>query len=174
MKPNLALIGFMGVGKSTIGRLCARRLEYSFRDTDSTITSRFGRSIAEIFAEDGESEFRRLEREVVAELAVMSKVVISTGGGVPLDELNVNCLKANCKLVLLTASATSILRRVGDARTRPLLKDSPDREKQVLEMLEYRMPIYMNVADFVVDTSNRPPFQIVQEILRQFRYSTNR
>ena len=168
MRPNLALIGFMGVGKSTIGRLCARRLGYGFRDTDFAISLRMGRTIPDIFASLGEAEFRAIEREIVAELAAMPRTVISTGGGVVLDPLNVDVLRAHGRVVWLRATPEVILRRVGDARARPLLAGEGDRSQRVLEMLEERTPIYNAAADYSVDTNDRPPYQIVQEIIRHF------
>src|SRR5947207_704151 len=123
---NLALIGFMGTGKTTVGRLCAAQLGYDFYDSDTVIEARAGCSIARFFAEHGEAAFRQREREVIAELAAMPGRVIAAGGGAALDPDNMGCLRATGLVVLLTASPEAILSRVGNAQTRPLLAGAPD------------------------------------------------
>src|ERR1041385_4027110 len=108
---NLVLIGFMGSGKSTIGRECARILGYRFRDSDTLIERRAGKSVQDIFAEQGEPEFRKMEASAIVELASMSSIVISTGGGAILDSSNVTALRNTGIVVLLWADPDSIVGR---------------------------------------------------------------
>ena len=132
---NLVLIGFMGTGKTTIGRLCAERLGYRFRDSDTEIESRIGCSIAQYFSQKGEAAFREIEREVIAELAEESDQVISTGGGVVLDPENAMRLREGGWVVLLQATPDAILARVGDTRSRPLLANAADPLARIEELL---------------------------------------
>src|SRR5882672_301557 len=96
---NLALIGFMGTGKTSVGRLVAEQLHFEFLDTDELIHTRTGRTIADIFSKDGESAFRQLERQVVDEISARSKTVISTGGGLPTNPENLAKLKSHALVV---------------------------------------------------------------------------
>src|SRR5215469_12581399 len=105
---NLALIGFMGTGKTSAGRLAADQLHFAFLDTDEIIQSRAGRTISDIFATNGEPAFRALERDVVGELAGRTRTVISTGGGLPADPVNFASLKAHALVVCLWASPGKI------------------------------------------------------------------
>ena len=105
---NLALIGFMGTGKTSVGRLIAEQLNFDFIDTDEIILASTGRSIADIFAKDGEPAFRALEQKVVAELTTRAKTVISTGGGLPADPANLASLKNHSLVVCLWSSPEKI------------------------------------------------------------------
>ncbi len=117
---NLALIGFMGTGKSSVGRLVADTLHFTFLDTDHVIEARAGLTICEIFQRQGEAAFRDLERRIVAELARRKKTVISTGGGLPVNEANLVSLKTHALVVCLWASPEKIFERVHDHSHRPL------------------------------------------------------
>lgn len=162
---NLALIGFMGVGKSTIGRLLADNLGYNYCDTDQLIQHTARKTIARIFAEDGEAAFRKIERSVIAEVSSLDRQVISTGGGAALDIENVNNLRKSCTIFLLIARAHEILRRVGDTRSRPLLADTIDPKARIEELLTERMPRYAAAADYMIITSGKHPADICAEIL---------
>lgn len=162
---NLVLIGFMGCGKTTLGRLCAAHLGYTFRDIDHIIEAEAGCSVAELFARVGESQFRQKEREVIADLCVTSGLVIATGGGAVLDPLNRENLRRNGLVVLLHASPDLILRRVGNARTRPLLANAPDPRARIEELLEQRLPLYRAAAHCQVDTNGRSSRDVVQQIM---------
>src|ERR1035437_2323508 len=109
---NVALIGFMGAGKTSVGRLVAENLGFEFLDTDELIQSRAGRTIADIFAKEGEPAFRALEKQVVQELSARKKTVISTGGGLPTDPENLAALKSYALVVCLWASPEKIWERV--------------------------------------------------------------
>src|SRR5258708_24341074 len=109
---NIALVGFMGTGKSSVGRLIAGQLRFNFLDTDEMIESRAGKTVSKIFAEDGEAAFRKLEREVVVELSSRTKTVIATGGGVAANESNLASLKEHALVVCLWASPEKIWERV--------------------------------------------------------------
>src|SRR5438093_619115 len=122
---NLALIGFMGTGKSSVGRLVATQLHYDFVDTDELIEQRMGKTIAQIFAQEGEASFREKERQLVAEMVAWRRKVISTGGGLPAIEANLASLKEHSLVVCLWASPESIWERVRHQTHRPLLQD-PD------------------------------------------------
>ncbi|MDW8396422.1 MAG: bifunctional shikimate kinase/3-dehydroquinate synthase, partial [Anaerolineae bacterium] len=155
---NLILAGFMGVGKSTVGRLCAEKLGFEFVDTDEVLAAREGLSVAEIFAKRGEAYFRARERELVAELQSRTRCVIATGGGMVVDDDNRRALLASGIGVCLTASPEAILARVGGeraARTRPLLR-AEDVRARIAELLRVRAPKYADFA-YHVDTTQLAP-----------------
>ncbi|MCC6849716.1 MAG: shikimate kinase [Deltaproteobacteria bacterium] len=158
----VVLMGFMGTGKSEVGRRLAQRLGRSFVDTDHAIEERAGKRVAAIFADDGEAAFRRLEREAVADAASRGGVVIAVGGGAVLDPENVRRLRDSGVLVHLTARPEIIVRRVGDGGGRPLLRDDP--RAAVTRLLAERGPAYAAVADVTIDTSERNAGQVVEEI----------
>jgi len=158
----IVLMGFMGTGKSEVGRRLAQRFGRAFVDTDQLVEERAGKRVAAIFAEDGEPAFRALEREAVAEAAARGAVVVAVGGGAVLDPENVRVLRAAGVLVHLTARPDAILRRVGDAASRPLLRDDP--HGTVTQLLAERGPAYEAAADVTVDTSEHSADEVVQEI----------
>lgn len=166
---SVALIGFMGTGKTTVGKRLARRLGYRFLDSDSEIEHRAGCTIRTLFLEQGEAEFRRLESETVAALAVQPEQVLSTGGGTVLDAGNARLLRTHCLVVWLTAAPGVILKRVGSAETRPLLAEVPDPLTRIRQLLEARAPLYADAAHLHIDTTDRKPEAIVEEIVQLYR-----
>ncbi len=160
---NVVLTGFMGTGKTTVGRLLAERLGYEFVDTDQLIEQRHG-SIPEIFRESGEGEFRRLERVVANELAERRHLVISTGGRLLLDALNAARLTATGEVFCLTASVDTILDRVASddpAVERPLLAGG-DARARITELLAERAEAYARFEQ--LDTEGRAPAELAAEI----------
>ena len=121
---NIALIGFMGTGKSSVGQLAATQLHFTFLDTDHVIEARAGKTISEIFAEQGEPAFRELERKILGELVARKRTVISTGGGLPANPENLASLKTHSLVVCLWASPEKIWERVRNQTHRPLLKEA--------------------------------------------------
>ena len=146
---NIVLTGFMGTGKSTIGKLLAEELKKDFIDTDLFIERRYGKSIPQIFEEEGEERFRELEANVIKEIAKRKNAVISCGGGVVLNPVNVERLRKKGRIVLLTASLEDIMKRISEDRKRPLL-----RKYKIETLLKLREPIYFSVADFIVNTTD--------------------
>ncbi len=164
---NLALVGFMGTGKTSAGRLVAELLRFEFLDTDELIQHRTGRTIADIFAQNGEPAFRALERQIVGELAERTKTVISTGGGLPTNLENLAALKTHALVVCLWASPEKIWERVRNQSHRPLLHD-PDPQKKIRELLEIRAPFYRQ-ADVLINTDLRSFREVAQQIVLQFK-----
>ena len=162
---SVALIGFMGTGKTTVGKRLARRLGYRFVDSDAEIERRTGASVRTIFLEQGEPAFRSLESETIAALAVQPDQVISTGGGTVLQPNNAKLLRSNCLVVWLTASPGVILKRVGTAETRPLLADAFDPLARIRQLLEARSRLYEAAAHLRVDTTDRRPEAVAEEIV---------
>lgn len=142
---NLVLVGFMGTGKSAVGRLLAERLGREFVDLDALIESSAGCPIPRIFAEEGEAGFRKREREAVRQVASRTGLVVATGGGVVLDPDNVRDLGTGGDVVCLTATPATILARVGSDRNRPLLQGG-DPLVRIKELLAKRAPAYAAVA----------------------------
>lgn len=172
---NVVLIGFMGTGKTSTGRLLAGRLGWSFVDVDRKIERESGLTVAEIFARDGEEKFRQRERDTIARVARYKRAVIATGGGVVLDPVNMARLRATGVIVCLTATVAVILERTGRRNTRPLLA-RPDREEVVTRLLAERAELYA-AADFVLDTSELSSHQAAEKIivfLRQGGYIRGR
>ena len=162
---NVALIGFMAAGKSTVGRILADRLGYRFVDTDEEIVRRTGLEIAEIFVSKGETVFRALEKRVVAEASASENTVIACGGGVVLDHGNLDALRCTSRLVLLTASVDETMDRVKGDGSRPLLNVG-DREKAVTARLKERTPLYLKAADAIVDTSGLTQKEVADRVIQ--------
>ena len=163
--PNLILIGPMGAGKSTIGRLLAAELSRDFHDSDHEIQARCGADIPWIFDVEGEAGFRLREEQVIDDLTVLTGVVIATGGGAVLKEENRRRLRERGTVIYLFTTVEQQLKRVAKDRNRPLLQ-RPDREQVLRDMFELRDPLYRATADIVVRTDRRSPRAVVNEILR--------
>lgn len=162
---NIALFGFMAVGKTTIGKLLAQKLGYSFIDMDDEIEKQTGTKITTIFQTQGEQAFREIEKKVTKQLAQRDKHIIACGGGAVLNPENVKNLRHNTTLILLTASVNETVNRTKDDETRPLL-NVKDRENRINELIHARMPRYLEVADFIVDTTDETPENIVNIIVK--------
>jgi len=168
---NLALIGFMGAGKTSVGRLVAEQLHFDYLDSDELIQSRTGRSITEIFKTDGEPAFRALERQVVEELSNRARTVISTGGGLPVNPANLASLKTHALVVCLWASPEKIWERVKGQTHRPLLND-PDPQKKIRDLLATREQFYKQ-ADVLVNTDIRSVREVALHVVHQFRLDSS-
>jgi len=160
---NVVLLGFMGTGKTTVGEIIAARTDLSFVDMDDMIEERAGKSIDRIFAEEGESHFREMERQLVIDLAGQEGLVIGAGGGVVLNADNVRDFSETGLVVCLTASTDVILARVSKESHRPLLEGGEKAEK-IVSILESRKELY-GAIPFQVDTSDLTPDQVVEVIV---------
>ncbi|MCG3115657.1 MAG: shikimate kinase [Candidatus Manganitrophus sp. SA1] len=163
---NIVLLGFMGTGKSAVGRRLATAFRYQFIDTDQEIEEKTHKRVADIFSEQGEEAFRRLESEAVIGLAERTGCVISTGGGIVLDSKNLDLLQKNGILVLLRCRPEVIFKRVQKrAGQRPLLQKA-DPLSEIKRLLAEREPFYRR-ADITLDTSDMNLDDVVQQIKRK-------
>lgn len=162
MSKNIVLLGFMGTGKTRVAQQLAKDLGREFVEMDSIIENREGITINEIFATKGESYFRKVESEVVKELAERGVLVISAGGGVVLNSDNIEKLQENGILICLDAEPEEILRRVGKEKRRPLLNvDDPLRK--IKELLSFRKPYYDKIK-IHIDTTGKSIEDVVKEV----------
>jgi shikimate kinase len=165
---NVYLVGPMGVGKTTIGKILADELNLVFIDTDREIELRTGADIPWIFDVEGEEGFRVRESRVLADLSNSVGRVLATGGGIVLDPANREIIKKSGFCVYLTANLEQLVSRVGQGKKRPLLQQGSPRS--VLEkVLKLRDPLYRDVATWVVKTDARPPRQVASEIVSLIR-----
>jgi shikimate kinase len=162
-RPTLVLVGPPGAGKTTVGRVLARRLAVDFTDVDAIIVERAGKTIADMFVHDGEDAFRALEREVVAEALVRTEGVLALGGGSVLAAQTRERLRGH-RVVLLTVGVTDGLRRTGMSTARPLLAGVNPRAT-FKALLDARAPLYREVATFEVDTVRRSANQVARAVL---------
>ena len=168
MRPinNLTLIGFMGTGKSSVGRLVAESLHFDYLDTDQVVEFRAHKSINQIFQQDGEPSFREWERVVVEELTRRKRTVISTGGGLPASQANLDSLKTHSLVVCLWASPETIYDRVREHNHRPLLAQA-DPQAKIRELLAVREPFYRQ-ADVLINTERRSVREVAVQVIHQF------
>ena len=164
----LTLIGYRATGKTTLARLVAERLGWPWADSDDEIERRAGKSIARIFAEDGEPAFRDLEAHAIADLCRRDRLVLATGGGAPLRSESRRAMREAGKVVWLRAEPLAILARLADDnrsadRRPPLSEEGPLRE--TVQMLAARTPIYEELADMVIDTDVGKPDKLAEEII---------
>lgn len=161
---NLILVGPMGAGKSTIGRLLAKELHLPFKDSDKEIEVRTGADIPWIFDVEGEAGFREREQAVIADLCQEDGLVLATGGGAILRQANREALRAGGRVVYLHTSVEQQLERTARDRNRPLLRTA--NPGQVLsDLMAIRDPLYREIADVIIETDQRPPRMVVQEVL---------
>jgi shikimate kinase/3-dehydroquinate synthase len=165
-KNNIFVVGLMGAGKTTIGRILARKLGMRFIDSDHEIEARTGASIPWIFEIEGEQSFRKREAEVIRELTAQQGIVLATGGGAVLSEESRRHLKARGTVIYLRANVTSIISRTSHDKNRPLLQTA-DPRRRLEELAAQREPLYQEVADMVIDTGRPNVQSMVQTILTQ-------
>ncbi len=163
---NLALIGFMGAGKSTVGRLVARQIGFTFIDTDEFIENRTGHRIADIFAQWGEAEFRAIERQVLEDLVSRRDLVLATGGGLVCQPGNLDLLKSTSLVVCLWASSETIWDRVHHQTHRPLLQVH-DPRAEISRLLDLREPHYRK-ADILVNSGLRSLREVAAHVAHHF------
>ncbi len=156
----------MGTGKSSVGRLIAQTIHFTFLDTDQVIVAWAGKPVAEIFAQDGEPAFREWERRAVEDLTHRRKTVVATGGGLPANEANLASLKTHSLVVCLWASPEAILERTEGHTHRPLL-NGPDPLAKIRELLAVRAPYYRQ-ADVLVNTERRTLREVAAQVMHQF------
>lgn len=161
---NIFLIGFMGVGKSTVSDYLSKILASPQVEMDQVIVNKEHMSINKIFEEYGEEYFRNCETNLLIELQKKNNQIVSCGGGVAMREINVREMKKNGRIVLLTASPETILERVKDSDERPLLRGRKNTE-YISELMEIRRPKYRAAADIIVDTDHKNVEEIAEEIV---------
>ena len=164
---NIVLVGMMGAGKTTVGRLLARRLKRTFYDSDQEIERRCGVRIPVIFDIEGEPGFRARETQVIAELCALERIVLATGGGAVLAEENRRRLAAG-SVVYLHARPGYLWQRVRHDRNRPLLV-TPDPQKTLEDLYEKRDPLYREIADLVLDTGRHSALSLAKEIVSRLK-----
>ena len=163
---NLYLVGMMGAGKTTVGRLLARRLKLRFIDCDHEIERRCGVAVPLIFDIEGEAGFRARETQALRELTALQNVVLATGGGAVLDPVNRRRLAAHGTVVYLCAQPEALYERVKHDRNRPLLA-AGDPLTRLRELFIVRDPLYREVADLIVDTGHQSVQVLARSILDQ-------
>lgn len=170
IKDSIALIGFMATGKSTVGKALKEYLgkDYKFIETDQLIIEMTGKPIHNIFSENGETKFREYEIEACRKSAKLKKTIISCGGGIVLNEVNIENLKKTCYIVLLTASPKEIYNRVmkDGKETRPVI-DKEDPMKEIERALKQREPYYKASAEIVINTTDKTIDEILSEIIEK-------
>lgn len=169
MKTSIALIGFMGTGKTAVGKALAEKLGKEFFELDLLIEKKSGKTIPAIFKEDGEISFREFEIEVVKEVSQQRNAVIACGGGVILNKINIDRLRKEAVIVYLTASPRVILRRISrDTDERPLLAVA-NPALTIKDLLRFRRPFYERAADVTVNTSGLDIDSVVRQITAKIK-----
>ncbi|HAK88377.1 MAG TPA: shikimate kinase [Nitrospiraceae bacterium] len=164
---NIVLTGFMGTGKTEVGRILAQKLGYTLVDADTEIEKEQKTTITEIFKQYGEPKFREIESGVIKRLSEMEKAVISTGGGAVLKQENMDNLRKRGVIFCLTASPETILERTSINNDRPLLQVENPLQK-IKELLEFRRPYYEK-ADIMIDTEDKSPMEVAEEIIEKVK-----
>lgn len=161
---NIILIGFMGAGKTSVGKEYALKYQKSFLDTDQLLEQKAGMKIPQIFEQHGEAHFRMLETEVLRDLLLSCRAsVLSVGGGLPVKEENRRLLKQLGTVIYLQTDADTVLERLKGFKNRPLLKGN-DRREKILQLMEARSGIYSEAADYEIQTVGRTVVQVAEEI----------
>lgn len=163
--PSVFLVGPMGAGKSTIGRLLSAELKLDFYDSDKVIEERCGANIPWIFDMEGEAGFREREEQVIDELTQMGGIVLATGGGVIMREANRRHLSARGTVVYLCTSVEQQLARTAKDKNRPLLQTA-NPEAVLRDLFSKRDPLYREVADIIIETDQRNPRWVIHELKR--------
>ncbi len=166
MKTNIVLIGFMGAGKTEVGKILAARLGRKLVEMDRLIAEWVGKPIARIFDEDGEVAFRELEITITREVARGRNLVVACGGGVVLNMINIDRLREQGRVIYLHASPEIILKRVSGSTERPLM-NTPDRAQRIKGLMVFRKPFYERAADMTIDTSRLSINTVAERVIRK-------
>ena len=167
-KKNIAFVGFMATGKSTVAKIVSEKADLPLIDLDAEIECKAGTKIKEIFENEGEETFRRMEMAEIRRITPDSRAIIACGGGAVLNEKNRTSLKNNCIVVWLWAGAESILKRVGNNGDRPLLNEMRE-ESAVKELLDARLPLYACCSDLVIRSEGTGPEEIARKVYEESR-----
>jgi shikimate kinase len=168
---NIVLIGFMAVGKTTVGKILSDKLDFKFIDTDEVIENKCNKTIQNIFAEFGEEYFRKIESDVVKIASNWTDTVISCGGGTPKNPDNVHCLEKNGMIICLEADVDAICKRVDiSSCIRPILYN---KSKNEIEDLMLKRQKYYDVAQYFLDTSDMTPDEVADIIIEYYRKETD-
>jgi shikimate kinase len=167
MTKNVVLIGLMGSGKTTVGKLLAQDLDKDFIDTDELIENQLQKSINDVFQLDGEQYFRKVESEIIKKVSLTTNKVISTGGGSVENVDNLDNLKGNGIVFYLKTSPEELFNRIKNDTNRPLLKN--DDPLDILKKLLAKREEFYNLADFIIDTSGKQICEIVNEIKENYK-----
>jgi len=162
---NIVLTGFMGTGKSTVGKEVSERLNREFLDTDKIIEKDEGRTISEIFKENGEIYFRQLEKELVKEIAEKSNLVIATGGGMLLNQDNLSLMSRTGYIFYLYADIDRLINRIGNGKNRPMATEK--NRDEIIKLYESRVDCY-NILPNRIDTTGRQPSEIAEKIISMY------
>ncbi len=167
---RVILIGFMGVGKTSVGKKLARQLNFNFIDTDYEIEILANKTISEIFEQYGEEYFRKLENSILEKSVKNENVIISTGGGIIATKENYNILKCEEKVIFLDASVETIISHLKkEINKRPLLKESENLNKKIEELLAIRYEKYRDVSDILIDINGKNIDEVISQILVYIR-----
>ncbi|MFH1441063.1 MAG: shikimate kinase [Candidatus Omnitrophota bacterium] len=161
---NIYLVGFMGTGKSSVGRLLSKRTGRKFVDLDDLIEIKENKKISDIFVKNLEGYFRKIEKQTLIEISEKQEVIVACGGGIVIDPENIKVMKKTGKIICLMAKPEVILKRTERYSHRPLLKVD-DPKKQIELLLEKRAPFYA-MADITIDTSELKMQEVVEEVLK--------
>ncbi|CED94484.1 MULTISPECIES: shikimate kinase [Romboutsia] len=163
---KIILIGFMGVGKTSVGKQLARKLNFNFIDTDYEIERLTNKSIPDIFEQYGENYFRKLENSILEKFVKNEDIVMATGGGIITTKENYNILKNEEKVIFLDGSVETIINHVQNERNqRPLLKESENLSKKIEELLSIRYEKYIEVSDILIDINGKNIDEVISQIL---------
>ena len=168
---KIVLVGPMGAGKSTIGRLLSKQLQLPFKDSDTVVEERCGADIPWIFDVEGEEGFRQRETSVLQDLLEEASLVLATGGGIVLKDENRHLLKRADIVIYLFAEAEHLIRRTEKDKKRPLLQ-VPNPEEKIRNLLVERDPLYREVATHIIETDSRSPKIVAKEIAKKVLEST--
>lgn len=163
---KIILIGFMGVGKTSVGKQLAKKLNFNFIDTDYEIERLTNKSIPDIFEQYGEKYFRKLENSILEKFVKNEDIVMATGGGIITTKENYNILKNEENVIFLDGSVETIINHVQNERNqRPLLKESENLSKKIEELLSTRYEKYIEVSDILIDINGKNIDEVISQIL---------
>ncbi len=162
---NISLIGFMGSGKSTIGKIIAGDLNYLFIDIDKIIEHIYGLSIKDIFKKYGESYFRTIENEIISKIYYNKNCIFACGGGSFNNEDNINIIRKNSYVIYLAMTEEEAYERLKDSKDRPLLLGEGDLMQKIKSIMGQRLDIYSNNSDLKIDIGKKSPAMIKDEIM---------